>query len=90
METRIIKYNDSTYLGRIVKDKDGNELLIGNYGLLDTLQPYECDGPNEGFANNDAKEIFETIFYFVDNNTLWGDEASLIAELKEANPDFFD
>lgn len=90
MKTTKIKYNDNTYIGRIVLDKNGNELLIGSYSLMDTLQPYELNGPNEGFANAEARAVFDKVFYFVDTNTLWGDEASLIAELKEANPDFFD
>lgn len=89
MELKKIQYNDETFVVRVVLDKYGEELLIGNYSLLDTLQPYDLNNETNGLADDQAKEIYDTIFYFVDNNTLWGDESELIEELKTANPDFF-
>lgn len=90
MKTQELKFNGDTYLCRIVKSNEGKELLIGSTALLDTLHPGSFNDENEGFANEEAEDIYDEIFYFTDERTLQLPENELVAELKESNPDWFD
>ena len=87
--TKEIMFDGIIYDCRVVKSKDGENLLIGNFELLNKLQPGEWGDKNEGFANKEAESIYDEIFYFVDNASLLLSDEGLIEELKESNPDWF-
>lgn len=90
MKTQELEFNGNTYLCRIVKSNEGEELLIGSTKLLDALHPSSFNDENEGFANEEAERLYDEIFYFTDERTLQLPENELATELKESNPDWFD
>lgn len=86
-----VEFEGNVYRCRIIKDKNGEDLLIGSYELNDALRPGEWEGENEGFASEEASNIYDDIFYFMaawDVEFLYDEE--LISELRESNPDWFD
>lgn len=90
MRTQEIQFSGDTYVCRIVKSNEGEDLLIGSTALLDALQPGSFEDENEGFAGKEAEKLYDEIFYFTDNKTLRLPDDELIAELKESNPEWFD
>lgn len=86
-----VEFEGNIYRCRVIKDKDGEDLLIGSYELNDALHPGEWEDENEGFASEEASDIYDEIFYFM---AAWDVEflsdEELIKELKESNPDWFD
>ena len=84
-----VEFDGIIYECRVIKDKDGNDLLIGSYELNDALHPGEWDDELEGFASEEAAELYDEIFYFTDLFTLRLSDEALIEELKESNPDWF-
>ncbi len=90
MKTQEIQFGGDTYVCRIVKSNEGEDLLIGSTTLLDALQPGSFEDENEGFAGKEAEKLYNEIFYFTDNKTLRLPDDELIAELKESNPEWFD
>lgn len=89
MKTKELQFNGNTYRCRVVKSKEGEELLIGSTDLLDALQPGSFEDENEGFANKEAEQIYDEVFYFTDAKTLGLPDKELITELKEDNPEWF-
>lgn len=89
MKTQELKFNGDTYLCRIVKSNVGEELLVGSTALLDALQPGSFEDENEGFANTEAEQIYDNIFFFTDAKALGLPDEELIAELKVDNPEWF-
>lgn len=88
---RTISFNGEDYECRVIKDKDGEDLLIGSYELNDALHPGEWEDELEGFASKEAAEIYDKIFYFMDSWELtFRSDKELKEELKESNPDWFD
>ena len=55
MRTQEIKFDGNTYVCRVVKSNEGEDLLIGSTQLLDTLQPGNFEDKNEGFASKEAE-----------------------------------
>ena len=90
MKTQEIQFGGNTYLCRIVKSNEGEELLIGSTALLDALHPGSFEDENEGFASNEAERLYDEVFYFTDKKSLELPDNELIAELKENNPEWFD
>lgn len=90
MRTQEIKFDGNTYVCRIVKSNEGEDLLIGSTKLLDTLHPGSFEDENEGFAGKEAERLYDEIFFFTDNKTLRLPDDELVAELKESNPEWFD
>lgn len=85
-----ITFEGNVYECRVVRDKDGNDLLIGSYGLNDALHPGEWEDENEGFASKEASDIYDEIFYFMSESDLrYLSDDKLIEELKESNPEWF-
>lgn len=86
-----VEFEGDAYRCRIVKDKDGKDLLIGSYDLENALHPGEWEDENEGFASEEASDIYDKIFFFM---AAWDveflTEEKMIKELKESNPDWFD
>lgn len=48
MRTRKIQFDGDTYVCRIVKSNEGEDLIIGSTKLLDTLHPGSFEDENEG------------------------------------------
>ena len=46
MRTQEIKFDGNTYVCRVVKSNEGEDLLIGSTQLLDTLQPGNFEDKN--------------------------------------------
>lgn len=85
-----MQFGGNTYLCRIVKSNEGEELLIGSTTLLDALHPGSFEDENEGFAGREAEQLYDEVFYFTDKKNLELPDNELIAELKENNPEWFD
>lgn len=90
MRTQEIKFDGNTYVCRVVKSNEGEDLLIGSTKLLDTLHPGSFEDENEGFVDKEAERLYDEIFFFTDNKTLRLPDDELVAELKESNPEWFD
>ena len=90
MITTEITYNGVSYTCRIVRSNDGEELIIAGTSLLDELMPYEMTDECDGFADKEAKELDEEIFYYTPDCDLRLPDKELIAILKESNPEWFD
>lgn len=90
MRTQEIQFDGNTYVCRVVKSNEGEDLLIGSTKLLDTLNPGSFEDENEGFAGKEAERLYDEIFFFTDNKTLRLPDDELVAELKESNPEWFD
>ena len=70
MRTQEIRFDGKTYVCRIVKSNEGEDLLIGSTKLLDALHPGSFEDENEGFAGKEAERLYDGIFFFTDSNTL--------------------
>lgn len=90
MKTQEMQFNGNTYLCRVVKSNEGEELLIGSTALLDALHPGSYEDKNEGFASDEAERLYDEVFYFTDKESLELPDNELIAELKKSNPEWFD
>ena len=90
MRTRKIQFDGDTYVCRIVKSNEGEDLIIGSTKLLDTLHPGSFEDENEGFASKEAEQLYNEVFFFTDSRTLRLPDNELIAELKESNSEWFD
>lgn len=90
MRTQEIQFGGDTYVCRIVKSNEGEDLLIGSTKLLDTLHPGSFEDENEGFASKEAEQLYNEVFFFTDSKTLRLPDNELIAEIKESNPEWFD
>lgn len=90
MRTQEIQFGGSTYVCRVVKSNEGEDLLIGSTKLLDTLHPGSFEDENEGFACKEAEQLYDEVFFFTDSKTLRLPDNELVAELKESNPEWFD
>ena len=89
MITTEIKFGGVEYPCRMVKDNQGEYLIIGSTTFLDALQPGSFEDENEGFANEEASKLYEEIFYFTDERTLALPDEELIEELRKDNPEWF-
>ena len=86
-----IEFNGEIYKCRVMEDKDGEKLLIGSYGLESELHPGEWEDELEGFASKEAEEVYNKIFFFMNDWDLtYLSDEELKEELKESNPDWFD
>lgn len=90
MKTQEIQFNGNTYLCRVVKSNEDEELLIGSTALLDALHPGSFEDENEGFASDEAEQLYDEVFYFTDKESLELPDKELIVTLKESNPEWFD
>lgn len=84
------EFNGETYQCRVVKDKDGNDLVIASTKFLDALQPGSFEDENEGFAGKEAEKIYDEIFFFTDDANLQLTDEELIEVLKEDNNEWFE
>lgn len=90
METDEIRFGGKTYVCRIVKANDGEDLLIAPTTLLDVLQPGGFNDENEGFASKEAENIYDEVFFFTDADTLQLPDEELVEELRQDNPEWFE
>lgn len=90
MKTQEIQFGGNTYICRVVESNEGEDLLIGSTALLDALQPGSLNDENEGFASEEAEEIYDEVFFFTEADNLKLPDSGLIAILKEDNPEWFD
>ena len=84
-----IEFGCVKYPCRMVKNNQGECLIIGSTALLDALQPGSFEDDNEGFASEEASDIYDEIFYFTDEHILALPDKELIEELKRDNPEWF-
>ena len=89
MTTTKISFGGVEYTCRIVKDNQGDDLIIGSLALLDALHPGNWNDPGEGFACREASDIYDGIFFFTDGKDLLLADDKLIGILRESNPDWF-
>lgn len=89
MITTIIEFGGVEYPCRMVKDNQGEYLIIGSTALLDALHPGSFEDENEGFASKEASDIYDEIFFFTDEHTLDLPDKELIEELRKNNPEWF-
>ena len=85
-----ISYKGENYTCRIVMSNEGEELIIAGTSLLDELMPYEITDECNGFADKEAEEVDDEIFYYTSDCDLKLPDNELIAILKESNPEWFD
>ena len=90
MITTEIIYKGESYTCRIVRSNDGEELIIAGTSLLDELLPFEITDKCNGFADKEAEEVDEEIFYYTSDCDLKLPDKELLAILKESNPEWFD
>lgn len=90
MITTEIIYKGESHTCRIVKSNEGEELIIAGTTLLDELMPYEITAKCNGFADKEAEDVDEEIFYYTSDCDLKLPDKELIAILKESNPEWFD
>lgn len=84
-----IKFGGMKYPCRMVKDNQVKCLIIGSTALLDALQPGSFENENEGFASEEASNIYDEIFYFTDEHTLALPDKELVEELRRNNLEWF-
>ena len=89
MITKKIEFGGVEYPCRIVKDNQGEYLIIGSTALLNALQPGSSEDENEGFASEEASDIYDEIFYFTDEHSLSLPDEELVEELRRDNPEWF-
>lgn len=89
MTTRDFVFQGEVFTCRIVKDNEGYDLIIGGLKFLGALQPQAMDDPMEGFVSKKAQEIYDEIFFFIDEQTLALPDEQLIEALKVDNEDYF-
>ncbi len=90
MRTDELEFEGTTYICRVVESVDGEDLLIGSTELLDALQPGSFEDANEGFANKEAEDLYDEVFYFTEPQNLLLPDKELVAVLKKSNPDWFE
>ena len=73
----------------MVKDNQGEYLIIGSTALLDALHPGRFEDENEGFASKEASDIYDEIFFFTDERTLALPDKELVEELRRDNLEWF-
>lgn len=86
-------YNGKTYKVRVVLDKDGERLLIGNDDFCNTVHPGEWGVENDGFdpsAPKKAEYAYDEIFFFTDDTTFNNSDEDLRKDMAEENPEWFD
>lgn len=89
--TEEVEFEGIIYECRVVEDKDGEELLIGSHDLNNALHPGEWGDENDGFASEEAEEIYDDIFFFMDCwDLIHLSDEELREELKKEHPDWFD
>ena len=79
MITANIEFGGVEYPCRMVKDNQGEYLIIGSTVLLE----------NEGFASKEASDIYDEIFFFTDERTLALPDKELVEELRRDNLEWF-
>ena len=83
------EFSGVEYPCRIVKDNQGEYLIIGSTALLDALQPGSFEDWNEGFASEEASDIYDEIFFITDEHALALPDKELVEELRRDNPERF-
>ncbi len=83
-------YKGENFSCRIVKDKEGEELIIAGTSLLDELIPYDITDECDGFADKEAEQVDEEIFFYTSDSDLKLSDKELIEILKDSNPEWFD
>lgn len=86
-----MRFEGCIYECRVVKDKDGEDLLIGSIELNDALHPGEWGEEDDGFESKEAEEIYDDIFFFMDYwDLIHLSDEELKEEIKKHHPDWFD
>lgn len=89
MITANIEFGGVEYPCRMVKDNQGEYLIIGSTVLLDALHPGSFEDENEGFASKEASDIYDEIFFFTDERILALPDKELVEELRRDNLEWF-
>ena len=89
MITANIEFGGVEYPCRMVKDNQGEYLIIGSTVLLDALHPGSFEDENEGFASKEASDIYDEIFFFTEERTLALPDKELVEVLRRDNLEWF-
>ncbi|MBM6672387.1 MULTISPECIES: hypothetical protein [Bacteroidales] len=89
MITANIEFGGVEYPCRMVKDNQGEYLIIGSTALLDALHPGSFEDENEEFTSKEASDIYDEIFFFTDERTLALPDKELVEELRRDNLEWF-
>lgn len=89
MTTTEITYRDETYTCRVLTSNEGEPLIIAGTKLLDVLMPYPITDNCDGFADKEAEEIDEDIFFYTDECDLKLEDKELTELMKKENPEWF-
>lgn len=54
-----MQFDGIAYVCRMVKSNEGDELILGP-----TDQPGSFNDQNEGFVNDEARQLYDEVFYF--------------------------
>lgn len=90
MKTMNLEFDGKNYVCRVVNSNESEELVIAPTSLLDALHPHSFGEENDGFANEEAVQIDEEVFFYTEDANLTLSDDELVAELKESNPEWFD
>lgn len=85
-----VGYDGKEYKVRVVIDKDDNELLIAGDELLNAVHPGEWESENDGFASKEAERVYDEIFFFTDDTTLYYSDVDLRQDMAQENPEWFE
>lgn len=85
-------YSGNTYTLRVIKDKDGVNLIIAGDELFNDIHPGEWEDETEGFDPTnvrDAHKVYDAVFFFTDDTTLRYSDEDLRADMAGENPEWF-
>jgi hypothetical protein len=89
MTTTEITYRNETYICRVLPSNEGMPLIIAGIKLLDALMPYPITDSCDGFADKEAEEIDEDIFFYTDEGDLKLEDKELTELMRKENPEWF-
>lgn len=89
MTTTDITYRNETYICRVLPSNEGMPLIIAGIKLLDALMPYPITDSCDGFADKEAEEIDEDIFFYTDEGDLKLEDKELTELMRKENPEWF-
>lgn len=73
----------------MLPSNEGMPLIIAGIKLLDALMPYPITDSCDGFADKEAEEIDEDIFFYTDEGDLKLEDKELTELMRKENPEWF-
>ena len=82
-----VTFNGTDYPVRIIR-ADGAPIHISTLSFYDAIHPGTWEDENEGFASDEAKRLYDDIFFFVDDGEIHLPFEKLKQSLEETNPEY--